>query len=77
MNILFLVTYLNYIYILYFLVDEFKFTSAYRHFIQTKDVVKMLFLKILFSGPPRLGKTTALRRLIGEIIDLLSANELV
>ena len=35
----------------------------------------MRFLKFLFSGPPRLGKTTALRRLIGEIIDLLSAGE--
>ena len=61
--------------ILFFLVDEFKFTSAYRHFIKTKDVVKMRFLKILFSGPPRLAKTTALRRLIREIIDLLSAGE--
>ena len=60
---------------LLFLVDDFKFTSAYRHFIKTKDVVKMRFLKFLFSGPPRLGKTTALRRLIGEIIDLLSAEE--
>ena len=57
------------------LIGEFKFTSAYRHFIKTKDVVKMRFLKFLFSGPPRLGKTTALRRLIGEIIDLLSAGE--
>ena len=35
----------------------------------------MRFLKFLFSGPPRVGKTTALRRLIGEIIDLLSAGE--
>ena len=35
----------------------------------------MRFLKFLFSGPPRLGKTTALRRLIGDIIDLLSAGE--
>ena len=35
----------------------------------------MLFLKFLFSGPPRLGKTTALRRLIGEIADLMSAGE--
>ena len=35
----------------------------------------MRFLKFLFSGPPRLGKTTALRRLMGEIIDLLSAGE--
>ena len=60
---------------MFFLLDEFKFTSAYRHFIKTKDVVMMRFLKLLFSGPPRLGKTTALRRLIGEIIDLLSAGE--
>ena len=35
----------------------------------------MLFLKFLFSGPPRLGKTTALRRLKGEIADLMSAGE--
>ena len=35
----------------------------------------MHFLKLLFCGPPRLGKTTALRRVIGEIIDLLSAGE--
>ena len=60
---------------MFLLVDEFKFTSAYHHFIKTKDVVMMRFLKFLFSGPPRLGKTTALRRLVGEIIDLLSAGE--
>ena len=35
----------------------------------------MIFLKFLFSGPPRLGKTTALRRLVGEIADLMSAGE--
>ena len=35
----------------------------------------MRFLKFFFSGPPFVGKTTALRRLIGEIIDLLSAGE--
>ena len=29
----------------------------------------------MFSGPPRLGKTTALRRLVGEIVDLMSAGE--
>ena len=49
--------------------------DAYHHFINTKDVLEMLFLKILFSGPPRLGKSSALRRLVGEIIDLLSAGE--
>ena len=35
----------------------------------------MLFLKFLFSGPPRTGKTTAFRRLIGLILDLISAGE--
>ena len=38
-------------------------------------MVKMFFLKFLFCGPPRLGKTTAIRRLMGKIIDLLSAGE--
>ena len=35
----------------------------------------MLYLKILFSGPPRQGKTSARRRLEGEIVDLMSAGE--
>ena len=55
--------------------QEVKYMDAYRHFISTKAVLEMLFLKIIFSGPPRLGKSTTLRRLIGEIIDLLSAGE--
>ena len=50
--------------------------SAYRHFISTKATVEMLFLKFLFLGPPRLGKTTALRRLMGKIVDLFTAGEL-
>ena len=52
-----------------------KFVDAYRHFINTKDVLELLFLKFLFVGPPRLGKTTARRRLTGEITDLISAGE--
>ena len=52
-----------------------KFTTAYRHFISTKDVLELLFLKILFSGPPRQGKTSARRHLEGEIVDLMSAGE--
>ena len=54
---------------------EWKYRNAYRHFISTKKTLEMLFLKFLFSGPPRLGKTTALRRLVGEIVDLMSAGE--
>ena len=52
-----------------------KFVDAYQHFINTKDVLELLFLKFLFVGPPRLGKTTARRRLMGEITDLISASE--
>ncbi len=51
------------------------FIHAYHHFISTKDILEMLFLKFLFLGPPRLGKTTARRRLMGEIVDLESAGE--
>ena len=58
----------------YFL-GELKYRNAYRHFIRTKKTLEMLFLKFLFSGPPRLGKTTACRRLMGEIVDLMSAGE--
>ena len=54
---------------------EWKYRNAYRHFISTKKTLETLFLKFLFSGPPRLGKTTALRRLVGEIADLMSAGE--
>ena len=49
--------------------------NAYRHFVQTKEVVELVFLKLLFFGPPRFGKTVACRRLIGEIINLISAGE--
>ena len=37
--------------------------------------MELLFLKFLFVGPPRLGKTTVRRRLMGEITDLISASE--
>ena len=60
---------------IYLCAGKMKFVDAYRHFINTKDVLELLFLKFLFVGPPRLGKTTARRRLMGEITDLISANE--
>ena len=43
--------------------------------MNTKEALEILSLKILFSGPPRLGKTSARRRLEGEIVDLMSAGE--
>ena len=43
--------------------------------MSTKEALEILSLKILFSGPPRQGKTSARRRLEGEIVDLMSAGE--
>ncbi len=51
----------------------FKFDQAYRHFIVSKDVLELLSIKFMFLGPPRQGKSTTRRRLMKEIIDLLSA----
>ncbi len=53
----------------------FKFDQAYRHFIVSKDVLELLSIKFMFLGPPRQGKSTTRRRLMKEIIDLLSAME--
>ncbi len=53
----------------------FKFEQAYRHFIVSKDVLELLSIKFMFLGPPRQGKSTTRRRLMKEIIDLLSALE--
>ena len=49
--------------------------EAYHYFINSKESLDLLFLKFLFLGPPRLGKTTARRRLMGEIVDLQTAGE--
>ena len=52
-----------------------RYVDAYQYFINTKDTLELLFLKFVFLGPPRLGKTTVRRRLMGEITDLKSAGE--
>jgi len=49
--------------------------NAYHLFISTKKVLEMLFLKFLFGRPTQVGKSTACCRLIGEIVDFLSAGE--
>ena len=52
-----------------------RYLKAYHHFINTKESLDLLFLKFLLLGPPQLGKTTVLRRLMGEIVDLQTAGE--
>ena len=49
--------------------------EAYHFFISKKEVLEMPFLKLIFAGTPRVGKTTALRRLMGKIINLFAAGE--
>ncbi len=53
----------------------FKYEDAYKHFIVSKEVLELLSLKFMSLGPPRQGKSTTLRRIKKEIIDLLSAKE--
>ena len=60
---------------MYLCVGEASYLESYYYFITTKESLDLLFLKFLFLGPPRLGKTTVRRRLLKEIVDLLSAGE--
>ncbi len=60
---------------IHFMLGIFKYEDAYKHFIVSKDVLELLSLKFMFLGPPRQGKSTTRRRLMKEIIDLLSAKE--
>ena len=55
--------------------DNLNCLDAYHKILAAGDSLEMLFVKIIFIGPPRLGKTTARRRLLGEIADINSAAE--
>ena len=52
-----------------------KYVDAYQYFLNMREPLDLLFLKFIFLGPPQLGKTTACRRLTGEIADLVTAGE--
>lgn len=43
--------------------------------IATHECIEMWFIKVILLGAPRLGKTTARRRLTGEICDISSSGE--
>ena len=56
---------------------KLKYLDAYRHILATQESLDMWFIKVIFLGAPRLGKTTARRRLGGEIADISSSGEAV
>ena len=56
---------------------KLKYLDAYRHVLTTQESIDMWFIKVIFLGAPRLGKTTARRRLGGEIADISSSGEAV
>ena len=51
------------------------YIAAYRQILATRGSLDMYFLKFLFVGAPRLGKTSMRHRLTGEIVDISSARE--
>ena len=56
---------------------KLKYLNAYRHVLIKQESIDMWFIKVIFLGAPRLGKTTARRRLGGEIADISSSGEAV
>ena len=54
---------------------KLKYLDAYRRVLATQESLDMWFIKVIFLGAPRLGKTTARRRLGGEIADISSSGE--
>ena len=44
--------------------------EAYQQALKEGTEIKLKYLKMLFFGPPRTGKTSMRRRLVGEIVNL-------
>lgn len=53
--------------VIYSIPGKHKYLDAYRNILDNKDCIDMWFIKVILLGAPRLGKTTACRRLSGEI----------
>ena len=56
-------------------VEEQKHYEAYKSALKDGLVLNMHYLKFLFFGPPRTGKSTARRRLLKEIVNLSTLDE--
>ena len=52
--------------------DNLKHYQAYQLALKRGATISIRYLKFLFYGPPRAGKTSARRRLVGEILNLES-----
>ena len=50
--------------------ENFKHYEAYKQALEGGLELTLRYLKFLFFGPPRSGKSTTRRRLIGEIVNL-------
>ena len=56
-------------------VGRVKYVYAYLHYLKHREFLELFFLKVIFLGLPRLGKTTALRRLTGMIKNISTDGE--
>ena len=56
-------------------VDNMKHYEAYEQALQGGLTLTLRYLKFLFLGPPRSGKTSTRRRLVQEIVNLMSVGE--
>ena len=54
---------------------EARYLEAYHHYTKSKESLDLRSLKFLFLGPSQFGKTTAMCRLMGEMVDLQTAGE--
>ena len=54
-----------------FLAEDLRHYEAYQHALQSGISIAVKYIKLLMFGPPRSGKTSLRRRLVGEIINLI------
>ena len=57
------------------LIGRNRYLEAYHQILSTQECIEMWFFKMILLGAPRLGKTTACRRMTGEIDDIDSSGE--
>lgn len=58
-----------------FYTGKLKYLDAYQQALSTQECVDMWYVKVVLLGAPRLGKTTACRRLSGMITDIKTSGE--